>query len=428
MTDPRVDTIWTRAQQLIPGGVNSPVRSFRSVGGRPFFVERGQGPFLFDTEGRRYIDYVLSWGALILGHAHSEVTEALNQQVGLGTSYGTATPGEVELAERLTEMVPSVDMVRLVNSGTEATMSALRLARAVTNRESVVKFSGGYHGHSDSFLVSSGSGVATLSLPDSPGVPESTAALTLVLPFNDVDLLRELFKEKGSHISSVFVEPVLGNAGLIPPDQGFLEELRILTDESGSLLVFDEVMTGFRVAKGGAEEKFGVKPDLVTLGKVIGGGLPVGAFGGSKELMAKVAPAGDVYQAGTLSGNPLATAAGNAQLAYLQENDPFAELESAAKRLSSGLVEILKNGGIPACGTSVGSMWGIFFSESPVRSFEEAKSTDQEIFRKFHKACLRKGIFFAPSAFEAGFVSTEHTESVISETLEIVQAVVSEGW
>jgi len=428
VTDPRVDTIWTRAQQLIPGGVNSPVRSFRSVGGRPFFVERGQGPFLFDTEGRRYIDYVLSWGALILGHAHSEVTEALNQQVGLGTSYGTATPGEVELAERLTEMVPSVDMVRLVNSGTEATMSALRLARAVTNRESVVKFSGGYHGHSDSFLVSSGSGVATLSLPDSPGVPESTAALTLVLPFNDVDLLRELFKEKGSHISSVFVEPVLGNAGLIPPDQGFLEELRILTDESGSLLVFDEVMTGFRVAKGGAEEKFGVKPDLVTLGKVIGGGLPVGAFGGSKELMAKVAPAGDVYQAGTLSGNPLATAAGNAQLAYLQENDPFAELESAAKRLSSGLVEILKNGGIPACGTSVGSMWGIFFSESPVRSFEEAKSTDQEIFRKFHKACLRKGIFFAPSAFEAGFVSTEHTESVISETLEIVQAVVSEGW
>ena len=428
MTDPRVDTIWTRAQQLIPGGVNSPVRSFRSVGGRPFFVERGQGPFLFDTEGRRYIDYVLSWGALILGHAHSEVTEALNQQVGLGTSYGTATPGEVELAERLTEMVPSVDMVRLVNSGTEATMSALRLARAVTNRESVVKFSGGYHGHSDSFLVSSGSGVATLSLPDSPGVPESTAALTLVLPFNDVDLLRELFKEKGSHISSVFVEPVLGNAGLIPPDQGFLEELRTLTDESGSLLVFDEVMTGFRVAKGGAEEKFGVKPDLVTLGKVIGGGLPVGAFGGSKELMAKVAPAGDVYQAGTLSGNPLATAAGNAQLAYLQENDPFAELESAAKRLSSGLVEILKNGGIPACGTSVGSMWGIFFSESPVRSFEEAKSTDQEIFRKFHKACLRKGIFFAPSAFEAGFVSTEHTESVISETLEIVQAVVSEGW
>ena len=428
MTDPRVDTIWTRAQQLIPGGVNSPVRSFRSVGGRPFFVERGQGPFLFDTEGRRYIDYVLSWGALILGHAHSEVTEALNQQVGLGTSYGTATPGEVELAERLTEMVPSVDMVRLVNSGTEATMSALRLARAVTNRESVVKFSGGYHGHSDSFLVSSGSGVATLSLPDSPGVPESTAALTLVLPFNDVDLLRELFKEKGSQISSVFVEPVLGNAGLIPPDQGFLEELRTLTDESGSLLVFDEVMTGFRVAKGGAEEKFGVKPDLVTLGKVIGGGLPVGAFGGSKELMAKVAPAGDVYQAGTLSGNPLATAAGNAQLAYLQENDPFAELESAAKRLSSGLVEILKNGGIPACGTSVGSMWGIFFSESPVRSFEEAKSTDQEIFRKFHKACLRKGIFFAPSAFEAGFVSTEHTESVINETLEIVQAVVSEGW
>ena len=387
MTASKFDTMWKRAQQLIPGGVNSPVRSFRSVGGKPFFVDRGQGPFLFDTEGRRYIDYVLSWGALILGHAHPVVMEALNRQILLGTSYGTPTPGEVELAERLTEMVPSVDMVRLVNSGTEATMSALRLARAVTGREYVLKFSGGYHGHSDSFLVSSGSGVATLSLPDSPGVPASTASLTLVLPFNDIDLLRDLFKEKGSQISSVFVEPVLGNSGLIPPEKGYLEELRSLTSQNGSLLIFDEVMTGFRVARGGAEEKFGVKPDLVTLGKVIGGGLPVGAFGGSREIMSKVAPAGDVYQAGTLSGNPLATAAGNAQLRFLQENDPFSELEGSANQLSSGIVKILRNGGISACGSSVGSMWGIFFSDSPVTSFEEAKAADIENFKKFHKAC-----------------------------------------
>ena len=428
MTASKFDTMWKRAQQLIPGGVNSPVRSFRSVGGKPFFVDRGQGPFLFDTEGRRYIDYVLSWGALILGHAHPVVMEALNRQILLGTSYGTPTPGEVELAERLTEMVPSVDMVRLVNSGTEATMSALRLARAVTGREYVLKFSGGYHGHSDSFLVSSGSGVATLSLPDSPGVPASTASLTLVLPFNDIDLLRDLFKEKGSQISSVFVEPVLGNSGLIPPEKGYLEELRCLTSQNGSLLIFDEVMTGFRVARGGAEEKFGVKPDLVTLGKVIGGGLPVGAFGGAREIMSKVAPAGDVYQAGTLSGNPLATAAGNAQLRFLQENDPFSELEGSANQLSSGIVKILRNGGISACGSSVGSMWGIFFSDSPVTSFEEAKAADIENFKNFHKAWLRKGVFFAPSAFEAGFVSTEHTEDVINETLEIVQSVVSEGW
>ena len=394
MTASKFDTMWKRAQQLIPGGVNSPVRSFRSVGGKPFFVDRGQGPFLFDTEGRRYIDYVLSWGALILGHAHPVVMEALNRQILLGTSYGTPTPGEVELAERLTEMVPSVDMVRLVNSGTEATMSALRLARAVTGREYILKFSGGYHGHSDSFLVSSGSGVATLSLPDSPGVPASTASLTLVLPFNDIDLLRDLFKEKGSQISSVFIEPVLGNSGLIPPEKGYLEELRSLTSQYGSLLIFDEVMTGFRVASGGAEEKFGVKPDLVTLGKVIGGGLPVGAFGGSREIMSKVAPAGDVYQAGTLSGNPLATAAGNAQLRFLQENDPFSELEGSANQLSSGIVKILRNGGISACGSSVGSMWGIFFSDSPVTSFEEAKAADIENFKKFHKACLRKGVIF----------------------------------
>ena len=426
--NPEMNETWERAQELIPGGVNSPVRSFRSVGGSPFFTDRGEGPFLFDTEGRRYIDYVLSWGALILGHAHSEVVEALDQQIRLGTSYGTPTLAEVELAERLTRMVPSVEMVRLVNSGTEATMSALRLARAVTGRDFVLKFSGGYHGHSDSFLVSAGSGIATLSLPDSPGVPKSTASLTLVLPYNDVDLLKELFEKKGPQISSVFVEPALGNSGLILPEEGFLEELRVLTSKHGSLLVFDEVMTGFRVAKGGAEERFGVKPALVTLGKVIGGGLPAGAFGGSRELMERIAPVGNVYQAGTLSGNPLATAAGNAQLRYLEANDPFDDLENSARRLSSGIVQILKEGGIPAWGTSVGSMWGIFFSDSPIRSFEDAKATDQESFKKFHKACLEKGVFFAPSAFEAGFVSTEHTEDIIDETLQVVRSVVSTGW
>ena len=420
------DGLWTRAQAVIPGGVNSPVRSFRSVGGEPFFVERGEGAYLFDTEGRRYVDYVLSWGPLILGHAHPVVTEALERQLGRGTSYGAPTEAEVELAERIVRLVPTVEMVRLVNSGTEATMTALRLARAATGRPLLLKFTGCYHGHADAFLVAAGSGVATLGLPDSPGVPETVAAETLVLPFNDLAAVETLFGTRGDDISSVFVEPVVGNSGLIPPVEGFLEGLRTITERHGALLVFDEVMTGFRVALGGAQERYGIEPDLTTLGKVIGGGLPVGAFGGRRDLMEQIAPAGPVYQAGTLSGNPLATAAGNAQLRYLEEEDPFGDLTHAAERLSRGVVSALTEAGIPATGCSVGSMWGVFFSQEPIRSFEEAQGADLDTFRVFHRACLDRGVFLAPSPFEVGFVSTAHTSSVIDETLEVVRAAARE--
>ena len=422
----RTDGLWARAQASIPGGVNSPVRSFRSVGSEPFFVERGEGAYLYDTEGRRYADYVLSWGPLILGHAHPVVLESLERQLARGTSYGAPTEAEVELAERLVRMVPSVEMVRLVNSGTEATMSALRLARAATGRPLVLKFTGCYHGHADAFLVAAGSGVATLGLPNSPGVSEKVAAETLVLPFNDLDAVETLFDAHGDDISSVFVEPVVGNSGLIPPIDGFLEGLRTITERHGALLVFDEVMTGFRVAAGGAQERYRITPDLTTLGKVIGGGLPVGAFGGRRDLMEQMAPAGPVYQAGTLSGNPLATAAGNAQLRYLEEEDPFEQLAQAAERLSLGVVSALTYAGIPATGCSVGSMWGVFFSKESVHSFEEAQGADLDTFRVFHRACLDRGVFLAPSPFEAGFVSTAHTSGVIDETLEVVRAAALE--
>ena len=413
--------LWRRAQDSIPGGVNSPVRSFRSVGGTPFFVERGEGPYLYDTEGKRYTDYVLSWGPLILGHAHPTVVAAVADQLQRGTSYGAPTVAEVELAERIVRMVPGVDMVRLVNSGTEATMTALRLARAATGRDVVLKFSGCYHGHADAFLVAAGSGVATLGLPNSPGVPEAVAAQTAVLPFNDLAAVEALFAARGHEISSVFVEPVVGNAGLIPPVEGFLEGLRAITASHGALLVFDEVMTGFRVAMGGAQELYGVMPDLTTLGKVIGGGLPVGAFGGRRDLMEQVAPAGPVYQAGTLSGNPLATAAGAAQLEYLETHNPFPDLAAAASRLMRGMVDALKAAGIPATGSAVGSMWGVFFREAPVVSFEDAQGADTETFARFHRRCLERGVFFAPSPFEAGFVSTAHTPDVIEDTLDAVR-------
>jgi glutamate-1-semialdehyde 2,1-aminomutase len=420
------ETLWAKAQRLIPGGVNSPVRSFQSVGGEPFFVERGEGPYLFDTEGRRYIDYVLSWGPLILGHANPVVTDALADQLQRGTSYGAPTAQEVELAERIVRMVPSVEMVRLVNSGTEATMSALRLAKAVTGRDGLLKFSGCYHGHADPFLVAAGSGVATLGLPNSPGVSEAVAAQTRVLPFNDLDAVVELFEDCGDQISSVFVEPVVGNAGLILPVDGFLEGLRAVTEAHGALLVFDEVMTGFRVAEGGAQERYGIRPDLTTLGKVIGGGLPVGAFGGRRDLMEQMAPAGPVYQAGTLSGNPLATSAGNAQLRYLEEHSPFEELEATADRLVTGICAALTEAGIPASGGSVGSMWGVCFREEPVRSFEDAQGADVEKFKRFHRACLERGVFLAPSPFEVGFVSTVHTADIVDETLEAVREAARE--
>ena len=418
MREREAGDLWRRALRRIPGGVNSPVRSFRAVGGVPFFVERGEGPFLIDTEGRRYIDYVLSWGPLILGHAHPAVTAALRKQLERGASYGAPTEGEVELAERVARMMPAIESVRMVNSGTEATMSALRLARGATGRERVVKFAGCYHGHADSFLVAAGSGAATLGVPGSAGVPRAVAERTSVLPFNDLDAVEDLFRRRGDEIAAAIVEPVVGNAGLILPLPGFLEGLRRITRDHGALLIFDEVMTGFRVGRGGAQERFEVTPDLTALGKVIGGGLPVGAFGGRRELMEELAPAGPVYQAGTLSGNPLAMAAGNAQLARLEEEDPYPRLASAAAKLVHGILDALRGAGIPATGASIGSMWGIFFREDPVHSFEQAKDSDAASFARFHGEALARGIFLAPSPFEAGFVSTAHGVEEIEMTIE----------
>jgi glutamate-1-semialdehyde 2,1-aminomutase len=403
----------------MPGGVNSPVRSFRSVGADPFFVDRGEGPYLIDTRGRRYIDYVQSYGPLILGHAHPEVVAAVNAQLVRGTSYGAPTEAEVELAERIVRHLPGVDMVRLVSSGTEATMSALRLARAATGRHRLVKFTGGYHGHADSFLVAAGSGVATLGLPDSPGVTPGTAADTSTVPFNDLPVLEALLERVGHEVAAVIVEPVVGNAGLIPPDADFLPGLRELTDTYGALLIFDEVMTGFRVGMAGAQGRYDVLPDLTTLGKVIGGGLPVGAFGGRRDLMELIAPSGPVYQAGTLSGNPLATAAGNAQLAFLEADPPFDSLENTARRLADGMVDALTESGLPATGQAVGSMWGVYLRDEPVRSFEEAKTSRTDVFARFHAAALERGVFLAPSPFEAAFVSTTHGEAEVVRTLEV---------
>ena len=397
------------------------MRSFRAVGGSPFFVERGEGPFLFDTEGNRYLDYVLSWGPLILGHAHPAVTAALRAQLERGTSYGAPTEAEVELAERVVRMVPGIEMLRLVNSGTEATMSALRLARGITGRDRFVKFSGCYHGHGDSFLVAAGSGVATLGIPGSPGVPAAVVGETALLPFNDLGAVEDLFRREGDELAAVIVEPVIGNAGLILPRPGFLEGLRSVTDKYGTLLIFDEVMTGFRVGSGGAQAHFGVIPDLTTLGKVIGGGLPVGAFGGRRELMEELAPSGPVYQAGTLSGNPLATAAGNAQLAYLEEKDPYPILASRTRTLVEELVGALGRAGIAATGASIGSMWGVFFREGPVHTFEEARESDTKRFSRFHREALARGVFLAPSPFEAGFLSTVHGDEEIDATIVAFQ-------
>ncbi len=415
--DTSTKSLWDRAKAVLPGGVNSPVRSFRSVGGDPFFVERGEGAWLFDTEGNRYLDYIMSWGPHVLGHGHPVVVEALRRQIERGVSYGAPTPGEVEMAERLVRLVPGIEMVRLVNSGTEATMSALRVARGFTGRSRFLKFTGCYHGHADPFLVAAGSGVATLGLPNSPGVPESVVRDTAVLPFNDLEAVEDLFRAEGDAFAAIFLEPVMGNAGLIAPLPGFLEGLRDITERYGALLVFDEVMTGFRVGVGGAQERFGVTPDLTTLGKVIGGGLPVGAFGGRRDIMEQVAPAGPIYQAGTLSGNPLAMAAGNAQLEWIEANDPFPEMERLARRLVDGLLEVLTEAGIPATGDVLGSMWGIFFHPGPVRSFEDAKAADTGRFGHFHREMLRRGVFLAPSPFEAGFLSVRHGMEEVEFTL-----------
>ncbi len=407
-----------RAAEVIPGGVNSPVRAFRAVGGEPFFVARAQGARLWDVDGNEYLDYVLSWGALIFGHAHPAVVEAVREAAGRGTSYGAPTPYEVELAEHVRELFPSLELLRFVNSGTEATMSAIRLARGFTGRDLVLKFEGCYHGHGDSFLVKAGSGVATLGLPNSPGVPADLGRLTLTAPFNDLDAVAEIFRVHAGSIAAVIVEPVIGNAGFIAPNDAFLPGLRAITEADGALLIFDEVMTGFRVAPGGAQERFGVRPDLTTLGKVIGGGLPVGAYGGRRDIMEEVAPLGPVYQAGTLSGNPLAMTAGLVQLRLLREEDPYAELERRTQRLVEGLLASARELRVPATGGSLGSMWGIFFTAGPVRSFADAKRADTALFARFFHGCLERGVFIAPSAFEAGFLSTAHRDVDVDYTIE----------
>lgn len=416
---------FNQAQTLLPGGVDSPVRAFRAVGGQPLFIERGQGPYLYDVDGNRYIDYVLSWGPLILGHAHPQVIEAIQAAAAQGTSYGAPSPLELELARLVKSFMPQVEMLRFVNSGTEATMSALRLARAFTKRNKIIKFEGCYHGHGDLLLVQAGSGVATLGLPDSPGVPPATVQDTLATPYNNLESVSKLFAEFPDQIAAVIIEPVAGNMGVVPPIDGFLDGLRSLTLEHGTLLVFDEVMTGFRVHPGGAQALYSIQPDLTTLGKVIGGGLPVGAYGGSKEIMEMIAPLGPVYQAGTLSGNPLAMTAGIATLKVLQEPGIWESLEAAAADLSEGILTAAREAGIALHGARAGTMFAAYFTDKPVRDWSSAKLSDTERFAKYFQGMLERGVYLAPSQFEAGFISTAHSQDVIEQTLQKVREVFS---
>ncbi len=423
MNTPKSTQLFQQAQTLLPGGVDSPVRAFRAVGGQPLFIERGQGPYLFDVDGNRYIDYVLSWGPLILGHAHPEVIAAVQRAAERGTSFGAPSPLEIELARLVQSFLPAVEMLRFVNSGTEATMTALRLARAFTGRNKIIKFEGCYHGHADLLLVQAGSGVATLGLPDSPGVPPATVQDTLVARYNDLDSVAALFERFPGQIAAVIVEPVAGNMGVVPPVEGFLHALRELTRDHGSLLIFDEVMSGFRVHPGGAQTLYRVTPDLTTLGKVIGGGLPVGAYGGRREIMRLIAPAGPVYQAGTLSGNPLAMSAGIATLKALQTPGLWERIAERAARLSAGMGDLARAAGIPLHGNRVGTMFSAFFTSTPVRDWPTAKTSDTDRFAKFFRGMLARGVYLAPSQFEAGFLSAAHDDEMIETTLEAAQAV-----
>src|SRR5688500_15601406 len=413
MNNPRSHALFTRASELLPGGVNSPVRAFKSVGGEPFFAQRAEGAYLFDVDGNRYVDYVGSWGPMIAGHAHPRVLGAVASTMRDGLSFGVPNELEVTMAEAITRIVPSCDMVRMVNSGTEATLSAIRVARGATGRTRIVKFEGCYHGHGDSFLVKAGSGVMTLGLPSAPGGPAAQGDLTSTLPHNDFDAATKLFDEAGSDIAGLIIEPIVGNANCILPRDGYLQHLRELCTRHGTVLIFDEVMTGFRVALGGAQQLYGITPDLSTFGKIIGGGMPVGAFGGRRDLMTQVAPSGPIYQAGTLSGNPVAMAAGLATLALVRAPGFHDALMRATDRLCDGLEAAAHDAGIAFTTNRAPAMFGLFFGHGPVRSFAEAKACDAALFGRFFHAMLDRGVYWAPSAFEAGFLSSAHDDAVI---------------
>ena len=420
------ETLFEQAQKYIPGGVNSPVRAFKGVGGTPLFFKHAEGAYLFDEDDRRYIDYIGSWGPMILGHSDPRIKNALHAQVDLGIGYGAPTALETEMAKKVCELVPSIDLVRMVNSGTEATMSAIRLARGYTGRDKIVKFEGCYHGHVDSLLVKAGSGALTLGVPNSPGVPASLAEHTITLNFNDIDGVRETFKEIGDQVAAIIVEPVAGNMNCIPPAPGFLEGLREVCDEHGSVLIFDEVMTGFRVSLGGAQGFYGVTPDLTALGKVIGGGLPVGAFGGKREIMEYISPLGPVYQAGTLSGNPLAMTAGLTTLNAISEPGFHDKLSAKVQRLTEGLKQAADEAGIPLTVQSAGAMFGLFFTEAEsVSRFDQVMDCDAERFKHFFQGMLKEGVYLAPSAFEAGFVSAALSDEDIDHTIAAAKKVMA---
>ena len=419
--------LFDQAKSLMPGGVNSPVRAFKNINGNPIFFERAKGAYLFDADGNEYIDYIGSWGPMIMGHSHPEIVDAIKRQADLGTSYGAPTGLESDVASLIIKCIPSIEKIRMVNSGTEATMSCIRLARGYTNKNKIIKFDGCYHGHVDSLLIKAGSGVSTFGLPDSPGIPEDLAKYTITCQYNDIDAFLDIFDMVKDDLAAVIVEPIAGNMGFVPGSKEFLEIIREKTSSVNSLLIFDEVMSGFRVAMGGAQEIYDVKPDLTALGKVIGGGLPVGAFGGKKDIMNYLAPIGPVYQAGTLSGNPLAMAAGSTLLNLIIKENPFKLLETNAKELLDGMSKIMNSASIPFSTNQIGGMFGFFFSEELPKNIADVSESDDVIFASFLNSCIRNGIYFAPSKFEAGFISTKHGTNEISKTLEIIEKIIKTG-